>query len=807
MSEADILIVEDERIVAEDIKDTLQEIGYGVCGVCASGRDALQQIAEHRPDLVLMDIVLKGELNGIETAARARERNSTPVVYLSAYGDDKTIERAKKTEPLGYLIKPFDDRELHSAVETALYRHKMERKLNHLNAVLRAIRNVNQLITQEKDREKLLSQACRMLIETRGFHNVWIGLLQDPPPGEEVVMDQVVPLKPFYHAGFPDDFEAMGRFLESGQLPHCVQKALQSRGVQATLDPSSSCGGCPVAERYAENGALSTRLEHGDRFFGWLCAAVPQEYAGDSTEQELFAEVAGDIAYALSALEADKDLRFQSMVLENIQDLITATDLEGRIIYVNEAEAKMFGVPREKLLGKSIFDYGEDPSRGATQAEILEKTIEEGQWRGEVVNYDADGNERILDCRTWTMRDRKGKPIALCSCATDITERKRTETEMRRMQKLDSLGTVAGGIAHDFNNMLMGIFGNIELAQAHLPEGHQARRFLQEAHGALENARQLTGQLLTFARGGQPVFEVVDTKRLVRETVRFNLSGSQINPHFDLPEHIWPIRADGSQIGQVIANLVINAQQAMPAGGNLFIKAANIDEVESHHVPNPDEPHVRLQFRDEGTGIPSKIANRIFDPYFTTKETGRGLGLAVAHSIIERHEGRIRVDSTPGVGTTFTLLLPAAGSQPVDSPPESETAARETGVDSLRLLLMDDEELVRSAGGKMMQACGHSVDFALDGEEAVAMYADAQETGRPYDVVVLDLTVPGAMGGREAIEELMAVDPEVRAVVSSGYSSDPVLSEYREYGFSGCLAKPFEISELKKVLSEVMEEA
>jgi nitrogen-specific signal transduction histidine kinase/ActR/RegA family two-component response regulator len=389
---------------------------------------------------------------------------------------------------------------------------------------------------------------------------------------------------------------------------------------------------------------------------------------------------------------------------------------------------------------------------------------------------------------------------------SDVTERRNAEKERLRRQKLESLGTIAGGIAHDFNNLLMGVFGNIEMARMNLTDGHPSARYLDNAGSALERARRLTGQLLTFARGGDPVREVVDIREMIREAVTFHLSGSSVLPRFDLSPDLWPVRADKGQIGQVLANLIINAVQAMPTGGCLHVSAANMEDAGESRSLSGSDPRVRLSIRDEGTGIPAKIIDRIFDPYFTTKQNGSGLGLAVAHGVVNRHGGFIRVDSAPDVGTTFTIVLPADPAAVTESPRQLPRADESAGQKPRRILFMDDNEAIRKLGVSMLGILGHTVEVARDGQDAVTRYAAAMKQGRPFDLVILDLTVPGGMGGREAVQRILAVDPGARAIVSSGYSSDPVLANYRDYGFSGELVKPFTMAALEAELTRVLEE-
>lgn len=314
----------------------------------------------------------------------------------------------------------------------------------------------------------------------------------------------------------------------------------------------------------------------------------------------------------------------------------------------------------------------------------------------------------------------------------------------------------------------------------------------------------MTNQLLIFAKGGDPVLKVINTDKLIRQILRFNLSGSNVRACFDLPGGLWPIKADREQIGQVLANITINAKQAMPAGGSLYIGGKNIEPDAESGAMDLSGTFVRITARDEGVGIPQKIIARIFDPYFSTKRSGYGLGLAVAHSIVAKHKGHLTVDSTPNVGTTFTLLLPAhpaVGAERAETPSETDNEFERI---SLRILFMDDEKMLRKLGLNMLRECGHGVDTAIDGREAIEKYTSAIKHSQPYDLVILDLTVPGGMGGKEAGFELLSKDPNARIIVSSGYSSDPVMANCLDYGFAGQLAKPYKRAELEREISRAM---
>jgi CheY-like chemotaxis protein len=368
---------------------------------------------------------------------------------------------------------------------------------------------------------------------------------------------------------------------------------------------------------------------------------------------------------------------------------------------------------------------------------------------------------------------------------------------------LESIGTLAGGIAHDFNNILMGVFGGIELAKMTLPREHESYKYIEIAHQALGRATHLTKQLLTFAKGGEPLLELISLRYLINDSIQFNLSGSNINAHFDLPADLWPVFADKGQISHVLANLIINARQAMPDGGNLFVTVENVEHAAGSTVAPLSGDCVRISIRDEGIGISEKIRDKIFDPYFSTKQSGSGLGLAIVHSVISKHNGRIHVDSIPDVGSTFTLYLPADRSsaerkEPWCAPVVSDP--KKCG----RVLIMDDDATVREIASEMLGLLGYEVEGATDGESALEKYAVAASIGHPFDCVIMDLTIPGCMGGKEAVGQLLAKDPHATAIVASGYSTDPVMASYRDYGFKGRLVKPFQLHHLKQELIRVL---
>ncbi len=391
--------------------------------------------------------------------------------------------------------------------------------------------------------------------------------------------------------------------------------------------------------------------------------------------------------------------------------------------------------------------------------------------------------------------------------SAEIEERKRVERarqqleeDLLRSRKLESLGVLAGGIAHDFNNLLMAILGNITLSLAVTKPKDEIHQRLVEAEKASLRAQDLTQQLLTFSRGGAPVREAASIGDLISDTAGFALRGSNVRLDFERNPELWPAEVDPGQISQVINNLIINANQAMPGGGTVTILTGNTTVAAGDPLPLPPGDYVTISVSDLGVGIVPEHLERIFDPYFTTKQKGSGLGLATVYSIVKRHDGHIEVSSKPGEGATFKMWLPATRHAVLSDTAPREGLTAGTG----RVLVMDDEPFVRDVIGAMLERLGYEPDFAEHGEGAIALYRKAMSLGLPFGAVIMDLTIPGGMGGVEAAQRLREIDPDVRIIVSSGYSNDPVMASYRDYGFLGVARKPFKVGELSRVLGEVL---
>jgi len=507
----------------------------------------------------------------------------------------------------------------------------------------------------------------------------------------------------------------------------------------------------------------------------------------------------GEKKLLVSGLDGAGRREYLEVVLESAPDAIVTLDADHRILDWNSGAAELFGYTRDEVVG---HDVDELISRDDTVREARSYT--EKVLRGErippveTVRYRRDGTPvDVLLSGAPIIVD--GVLLGVIGVYTDITQRKLYEAELMRSRRLESLGTLAGGIAHDFNNLLSGIFGNISIVSSLLPEDSPARGYLDAVEGSMSRAVALTHQLLTFARGSEPVVRSLDTGGLLRETVAFHLAGCSVKAEFDLPGDLWCLRGDARQLGEVISNLVINARESMPEGGKLEVAARNLVAEEAAAEGLKEGRFVRMDFRDSGTGIPAEDLDRIFEPFFSTRPQGTGLGLAVVHSVVEKHGGRTRVFSVPGEGSTFSIFLPVSDSLPnkAETAGAIEEQARPGGI---RVLVMDDEDYVRNVAAGMLEALGQIADLASNGQEAVSMYARAMSSGSRYDVVILDLTVAGGMGGRDAAGKILAMDENAVLVVSSGYSTDPVMADHLSCGFSGVLSKPYTMKEMDTLL-------
>ncbi len=488
----------------------------------------------------------------------------------------------------------------------------------------------------------------------------------------------------------------------------------------------------------------------------------------------------------------EKDVKQIYAQQKNLNNLSAALDMSDigilmvdeyfKIIHMNSPLQKWFGDQIGKICYKSI--YGLD-----SPCQICESKSIVKEMKG-----------RTFEIHLSEITNKDGH-IVKVELFKDITEKKKEEEKMIQMEKLQSIGILAGGIAHDFNNLLGGILGSVELAKMNSPPGSLVNSYLDMARKELQKATSLTRQLLTFSKGGEPILEVEDISEIIKQVTMFHISGTSIQAHFDLSDDLWQVLVDKGQISQVIANLIINAVQAMPEGGNIFIKAENV-KIDKRKGVSLKGNFVKITIKDEGVGIPKEHLNKIFEPYFTTKESGSGLGLSIVASIITKHHGHIDVESKPGIGTTFTIYLPAAISSQKGI--KDSTLKQEKKFHSERVLVIDDEEVIRNILKDMLNILGYKyVDSAKNGQEALQKYIEAYKNSVPFDLIIVDLTIPGSIKSKELCKEILRIEPKTKIIIMSGYSESPILTNYKRYGFKGRLIKPFTIEDLKKELSNI----
>ena len=634
-----ILVIEDEYVLAVGLKEELKQFGYNVVSIIDSGEEAIQQIQELSPDIIILDIMLSGEIDGIDSAQKIQSNYDIPIIYLTAYANDDILERAKNTKPFGYLVKPVKREELHATIEMALYKHREDKKIRELNDLL--------------------------------------------------------------------------------------QKELSER-------------------KQAE--------ERLNRFFN---------------------------------------------ISSNLICIVGIND--GHFKYTNPAWKTILGYSREELQEKPYhqFLFPEDHTKSAKEVEKLASNQPTINFENRYIH--KDGSVKTI---LWTAAPIITEALIYC-IGQDITERKLFEERIHQSQKIETIGTLAGGIAHNFNNILSVIMGNISYVLNELKNDDDLTDALMDAQEGIKRGVSLTKQLITFSRGGAPIKKTITLYSQMKDTVKLVLSGSSSKCNFNISDNeLWPVEADEGQLNHAFGNLIINADQAMPEGGIIQISIENEYVDKCKKFPLAIGPYVCIKINDQGIGIPKKYLSKVFDPFFTTKQKGNGLGLSTAFSIIKRHDGHIEVESTPGEGTTFTIYLPVT--EKVLSQPESqdEIDHKSRG----KILVMDDQEDMLKMTRRMLGGMGYETVLAKDGAQAIEIYREAFQSSYPFDLVILDLTVPGGMGGQKTIKELLQINPNVQAVVSSGYSNDPVMSDYQDYGFIGVAPKPYSTEEMASLLNKILDE-
>ncbi len=521
------------------------------------------------------------------------------------------------------------------------------------------------------------------------------------------------------------------------------------------------------------------------------------------------------ISFFINKIDHERDLAKKALAkekeqlnvtLKSIGDGVISTDFRGKIIMMNKVAEQLTGWKSSEAQGKSftevfniIHEESELPCKNPVESILSTKQIIELDQHTILLSRDkrriaiADSGAPIFNA--------KNEIIGTVLVFRDNTLKQKMEQELHNSQKLESIGILAGGIAHDFNNLLCGVFGYTELAYRHSTNNPKVQNMLNKTLNVIDRARSLTRQLLVFSKAGMPYKKTVDMNKLLRDNVNFALCGTSVTCNFKIDSDLKFCDVDENQIGQVIDNLIINACQAMPSGGNIEITARNMGKNNPAYPPQleNDTEYIEITLHDNGPGIPKNIILKIFDPFFTTKQEGNGLGLATSYSIIKKHDGYISVESAPGKGTTFRIYLHASSSRKEPPNQKSEIRNHSGG----KILLMDDEDFILDFASSMLKEADYEVATARNGEEALTQFKAAQTTKHPFIAVILDLTVRGGMGGVETIRRLLELDSQIKVIASSGYSEDPVLAHPQKYGFKAAIVKPYRKAELISVLKRI----
>jgi two-component system cell cycle sensor histidine kinase/response regulator CckA len=588
------------------------------------------------------------------------------------------------------------------------------------------------------------------------------------------------------------------KFLELWQIPEAVAASgddnlALSHAIGQLKEPEAFMK--KVQELYADKDAESFDILEFTTGKVFERYSIPLQVEGRSVGRVWnFRDVTG-------RKKMEKNQQIFASLVEHSTDLIGIASLDGKVFYLNRVGQELVGLDGlEEVRKTRIRDFAPEKHLNPLE-KMLSSLSEEGTWKGEARIRNFKTGTRIpIEMHGFVIKDTcTGQPIALATICRDVSERKKMEEEMARSDKLNSIGILAGGIAHDFNNLLTVIFGNITLAKMFANRHSEVYQRLEESEKAAQRARDLTHQLLTFSKGGAPVKKTISVRELVTESASFVLRGSNVKCELSIPGDLWPVEADEGQLSQVLNNMIINAAHAMHGGGSLQVYCGNVN-VDRNDPPLAKGRYILISIMDHGVGIPKNHLSKIFDPYFTTKKKGSGLGLSTSYSIVKNHGGHIQVKSETGIGTTFQVFLPASEEGKLPARVEEEQFASGKG----KILVMDDEEAVRDVARSMLESLGYSVTLARDGNEAIAIYKTAMDSDEPFDSVLMDLTIPGGMGGMEAVRKIREIDSGVKAIVCSGYSNDTIMANYRRFGFLGVVPKPYSMKQLSGTITDVL---
>jgi len=694
-----------------------------------------------------------------------------------------------------------------------LERKSAEERERHLNIVLRSIRAVNQLITKEKDIDRLIQECCEVLVTYQGFKHAWI-----------ILMDEACKPIRSVEFGIGEPFMRLKELFEKGDIPICVQRALSEPGLIIIEDIATDCSDCPISPFYQGQNPVSTRLEYKGKVYGILAASLPPVYAQEKEEHKLFKEMGGDIAFALYNIEQEEkhvederkifeqEERFRA-IFEGVAEGILITETQTmKIKYNNPAMCQMLGYTEDELKHMTVKDIHppEVLDRVISEFEIYERE-NKPMFQEHIPCLRKDGTIIYTDIITTPRIIIDGRHHS-STFFLDITEREKAEDDKKKMeaqslqsQKLEAVGRLTGGIAHDFNNILTTIIGNADIILMGMPKGDPTRRGLEDIRAAGDRAAALTHQLLAFSRKQilQPVIMNLNETVNNMDKMLRRIIGEDIELMTILSPDLGQVEADVGQIEQIIMNLAVNARDALLKGGKLTIETANVDLDEGYarnHIAVTPGPYVMLSVSDTGTGMTREVQEHLFEPFFTTKEKakGTGLGLSSIYGIVKQSKGNIWVYSEPGKGTTFKVYFPkvekSIGKEKKDKKPKTLTGSE-------TILIVEDDEMVRNFTVRALKGLGYRILIAADGQEAIRISGDHEG---PIHLMLTDVVMPGMNGG-ELEERLRVFRPDIKTLYMSGYTDNAIVHHGVLDKGKGFLQKPFTPDSLGRKVREILD--